>query len=399
MRLATIRAAGELAVPFTSGILIGIGETRRERIEALLALRELHAEHGHIQEIIVQNFRAKPGTAMAGAPEPILEDLLWTIAVARLILPPEMSIQAPPNLNPGALDRAARRRHQRLGRHLAGDARPRQSRGAVAGPRAPAAGDRGGGQGAGRAAADLSALRPGAGALARTRHAQRRSSSTPMPRAMRARTAGSPARHRTPVAALAGRGRAERASCGRSSNRARAGRPLGEAEVVRLFAARGREVDVVCQAADALRQEVNGDRVAYVVNRNINYTNVCYFRCRFCAFSKGKLAENLRGPPYDLDLDEIARRAGEAWERGATEVCLQGGIHPDYTGETYLEICRAVKAAAPDIHVHAFSPLEVRQGAQTLGISLGEFLAELKAPGSAPCRAPRPRSSTTRSGA
>jgi FO synthase len=114
-----------------------------------------------------------------------------------------------------------------------------------------------------------------------------------------------------------------------------------------------------------------------VVNRNINYTNVCYFRCRFCAFSKGRLAENLRGMPYDLDLEEIARRAREAWQRGATEMCLQGGIHPDYTGLTYLDICRTVKEAAPDIHVHAFSPLEVWQGAHTLGMSLHDFLAEL----------------------
>ena len=109
-------------------------------------------------------------------------------------------------------------------------------------------------------------------------------------------------------------------------------------------------------------------RVSYVVTRNINYTNICYFRCKFCAFSKGKLSENLRGRPYDLDLDEIARRALEAWERGAVEVCLQGGIHPDYTGATYLAICRAIKDAVPGMHVHAFSPLEIAQGAATLGI-------------------------------
>ena len=150
---------------------------------------------------------------------------------------------------------------------------------------------------------------------------------------------------------------------------------------MRLFAARGGEAEAVCRAADELRQEVSGERVAYVVNRNINYTNVCYFRCRFCAFSKGKLSENLRGPAYDLELEEIARRTREAWERGATEMCLQGGIHPDYSGQTYLDICRTVKQAAPEIHVHAFSPLEVWQGAHTLKISLGDFLAELKRAG------------------
>ena len=162
---------------------------------------------------------------------------------------------------------------------------------------------------------------------------------------------------------------------------ARDGQPLGEADIVRLFAARGREAEAVCRQADELRAEVNGARVSYVVNRNINYTNVCYFHCRFCAFSKGKLAEDLRGVPYEVDLEEIARRTREAWQRGATEICLQGGIHPDYTGQTYLDICRTVKAAAPDIHVHAFSPLEVWQGARTLGLPLREFLAELRGAG------------------
>jgi FO synthase len=150
---------------------------------------------------------------------------------------------------------------------------------------------------------------------------------------------------------------------------------------VALFVARGSDFERVCAAADALRAAVNGERVAYVVNRNINYTNVCYFRCQFCAFSKGKLSANLRGRPYDLALEEIQRRCREAWERGATEVCLQGGIHPDYTGATYLAICRAIKAVTPDIHIHAFSPLEVTQGARTLGLPVPAFLAELKAAG------------------
>ena len=121
---------------------------------------------------------------------------------------------------------------------------------------------------------------------------------------------------------------------------------------------------------------MRGETVTYVVNRNINYTNVCGYRCQFCAFSKGKMSENLRGKPYVLDLDEIERRAREAWDRGATEVCLQGGIHPAYTGETYLDICRRIKQTVPGLHIHAFSPLEVWQGAQTLGVSLEAFLAQ-----------------------
>ena len=124
---------------------------------------------------------------------------------------------------------------------------------------------------------------------------------------------------------------------------------------MRLFAARDADYRHVTQAADALRRAVSGDVVRYVVNRNINYTNICYFRCKFCAFSKGRTHEDLRGSPYDLAIEEITRRAIEAWDRGATEVCLQGGIHPDYTGATYEAICRAIKAVVPEMHIHAFS--------------------------------------------
>ena len=150
---------------------------------------------------------------------------------------------------------------------------------------------------------------------------------------------------------------------------------------MRLFRARGDEFVAVSTAADDLRRRVNGDAVTYVVNRNINYTNICSYRCSFCAFAKGKASADLRGRPYDLTLDEICRRAEEAWDRGATEVCMQGGIHPSYTGATYLDICRAVKRTVPGLHVHAFSPLEVWQGARTLGLSLEQFLTELKAAG------------------
>ena len=156
---------------------------------------------------------------------------------------------------------------------------------------------------------------------------------------------------------------------------------LTEIDIVELFQARRQDFTAVCRAADNLRHDVNGDIVSYVVTRNINYTNICSFKCQFCAFSKGKLGENLRGRPYDLELSTIADRAWEAWERGATEVCMQGGIHPSYTGRTYIDICRAVRESAPGIHVHAFSPLEVFQGAKTLGLAVSEFLGELKSAG------------------
>ncbi len=382
IRLATIRAAGEAAAPFTSGILIGIGETRRERIEALLHLRALHEEFGHLQEVIVQNFRAKPGTPMADAPEPSLDDHLWTIAVARVVLGAAMNIQAPPNLSPGALPRLIA-----AGINDWGGVSPVTPD--HVNPEAPwpeldeLARQT---EAAGKTLVERLAIYP-----AYARDLDRWVDPALRTPVLRATDAAGLARGNSWVAGadmqlpvLPKRGAERRGRDGeldRIVDQTQNGRSLAEADVVRLFAAHGREFDLVCEAADALRAAVSGENVSYVVTRNINYTNVCYFRCQFCAFSKGKLSENLRGKPYDLDLDEIKRRVREAWARGATEVCMQGGIHPDYTGATYLAICRAVKEAVPGVHIHAFSPLEVWQGAKTLGRTVPDFLAELKAAG------------------
>jgi FO synthase len=385
LRLETIRLAGEAAVPLTSGILIGIGETRRERIEALLALRELHDRHGHLQEVIVQNFRAKPETRMASAPDAALEEQLWTIAVARLVLGAEMNIQSPPNLNPGALG-------QLVGAGI-------NDWGGVSpvtpdhvNPEAPwphldvlerATNAAGKGLVERLAIYPTYARRPDRWLDARLSSAVLHLSDAAG--FARAETWSPGVATAVPERELASIGapRPAHLDAGlmRVLERAQAGADLTEAEIVRLFAARGQEFTAVSAAADELRASVNGDAVTYVVNRNINYTNVCYFRCQFCAFSKGKLSENLRGRPYDLDLTEIRRRTREAWARGATEVCMQGGIHPDYTGATYIDICRAVKEAAPRIHVHAFTALEVWQGAETLGVGVPDFLAMLREAG------------------
>jgi FO synthase len=161
-------------------------------------------------------------------------------------------------------------------------------------------------------------------------------------------------------------------------SRATEGKRLDEAAVASLFTARGSAFHAVVEAADAMRKAQNGDLVRYVVNRNINYTNICAYRCSFCAFSKGKGADHLRGKPYEVDLAEVSRRSAEAWDRGATEVCMQGGIHPRFTGRTYLDLLAAAKEGAPGIHVHAFSPLEVSHGAETLGVSLEDFLIMLR---------------------
>jgi len=376
-RLATIAAAGEAAVPFTSGILIGIGETRRERIEALLALRALHRRHGHLQEIIIQNFRAKAGTRMAGHPEPSLEDHLWTIAVARILFGADANIQAPPNLAAGelaALVAAGINDWGGVSPVTPDHVNPERAWPALdALARATEA--------AGKTLVERLAIYPDyVREPARWLDPALR---TPVLRASDAQgfcraDPWMPGAGIAPPAVPLSR--VSRALAGILS-RATAGRRLDERDIAALFAARGGEVDAVCEAADALRRETAGDRVSYVVTRNINYTNICSYRCRFCAFSKGKLSDNLRGRPYDLALDEIARRATEAWERGAVEVCLQGGIHPDYTGATYLAICRAIKEAAPGIHIHAFSPLEIFQGARTLGLPVAEFLAALKEAG------------------
>jgi FO synthase len=159
------------------------------------------------------------------------------------------------------------------------------------------------------------------------------------------------------------------------------GTPPTREEIERLFRARGDQVDAIASVADVLREQAVGGTVTYVVNRNINYTNLCYFRCGFCAFSKGPRSLNLRGEPYLMGLDEIVAKAVEAWERGATEVTLQGGIHPDFTGNFYVDVVNAIKGELPDMHIHGFTPLEVWQGAETLGIPVRRFLEELKQAG------------------
>ena len=418
-RLATIEAAGEARVPFTTGILIGIGETRRERLDALLAIRELSERFGHVQEVIVQNFRAKPGTRMAAAPEPPLEELLWTCAAARLLLGSPWHIQAPPNLSyaefPRLLDagiddwggvspvtvdhvnpEAPWPELERLGEAT-------RSRGLELAPRLAVYPEY---------VAALQrwvdpAVAPGVLALADAdglareddwaAGARERPESPPVGAAALFEGAPSllPAASVSSKSVHLGNGSAPKMSQRTATSNLAPVSPstaealakvreeveLDEDDVAELFRARGGDFAAVVAAADALRREVCGDAVTYVVTRNINYTNVCYFRCGFCAFSKGKLAANLRGAPYLVPLDEIVRRCEEAWERGGTEVCLQGGIHPAFTGDFYVDLCRAIKQALPDLHVHAFSALEVWQGAATLGLSLRDYLQRLQEAG------------------
>ena len=377
-RLATLEGAGKARVPFTTGLLIGIGETRVERIEALLAIRALHERYGHIQEIIIQNFRAKPATRMARASEPTIDEHVWTIAAARLIFGSAMNIQAPPNLRPGALTKLVRAGINDWGGvspvtpdHVNPEAPwPHLDRLAEETGRA------------GRCLTERLAVYP-----EYVRQADDWASPHVRPAVLKLTDGQGYARDDSwfagadtpppeghlhlPVINVRQQGISQ------SLEKVVAGR-LDEKAIAALFSARGSASDDIVSTADELRRARNGDTVTYVVNRNINYTNLCTYGCRFCAFSKGRVSRGHRDKPYDLTLDEISRRTSEAWTRGATEVCLQGGIGARYTGNTYLAIVKAVKAAAPNIHVHAFSPLEITHGAETFGLPLEEYMARLR---------------------
>ena len=404
-RLATLEAAGELAIPFTTGILVGIGESRQDRIDALVAIAESHRRHGHVQEVIVQNFLPKAGTAMHQSPPCPPDEHLDAIALARLILPAEVHVQAPPNLSDdfGVLLDAGIDDWGGVSPLTADHVNPErpwpalerlrevtEARGFALAPRLTAHPefvrdpdrwidpglhfavlDRSDAEGLGRDD-------PGA------QFPQKVESITPVgddaevtlrgPRSTQWYSGAPvappllvPAPHDAITGAVA-----------EVLDGVRSGQEVGEEQILALFSARGPEVATVAAVADDLRREIVGDEVTFVRNRNINYTNVCTFKCRFCGFSKGPLSLNLRGNPYLLTLDDIAARAAEAAELGATEVCLQGGIHPDFDGDYYIEVTRAVKTAAPDLHVHGFTALEVTEGARRLGEPLEEYLGRLR---------------------
>jgi FO synthase len=382
-RLATLDAAGELAIPFTTGILVGIGDDRPGRLVALRAIAAAHARHGHVQEVIVQNFLPKPGTAMAKAPPCPPEDLQWAIAAARLVLPPDVHVQAPPNLSDdlGPLLHAGIDDWGGVSPVTADHVNPERAWPAL---------DilRGATEAAGHTLVPRMtvyptfALDPGrwldpalrfgvldasdAEGLARDGSWCSGGSEPPPPLL----------EETGPSHGVVGGGAVAEVLAGVAL-----GQEVGEAEIVTLFSARGPEVRLVAEAADDLRRRVVGDDVTFVRNRNINYTNVCTFKCRFCAFSKGPLSLNLRGAPYLLELDEITRRVVEAVDEGATEVCLQGGIHPNFDGDYYLHVLEAVRAGAADIHIHGFTALEVTEGARRSEVPLAEYLTRLKEAG------------------
>ena len=405
-RLATLEAAGRLAIPFTTGILVGIGETRADRVDALEAIAESHRRWGHIQEVIVQNFLPKPGTAMHAAPPCEGDEYLEAIALARLILPEEIHLQAPPNLSDdfGRLLDAGIDDWGGVSPVTADHVNPErpwpalerlravtEAKGFALAPRLtvypeyaldserwldqdmrfPVL-DRSDAEGLGRS--DDGGWYSGADAAPPQLLAP--------PLDQSATPAGANAQPSMLLATPSETGvltgqAATGGAVGEVLAGVRAGQEVGVEEIVTLFGARGPEVRSVAALADELRQNAVGDEVTWVSNRNINYTNVCTFKCRFCGFSKGPLSLNLRGDPYLLTLDDIAERTVEAAEAGATEVCLQGGIHPNFDGDYYIDVTRAVKDAVPDIHVHGFTALEVTEGARRLEEPLADYLRRL----------------------
>jgi FO synthase len=420
-RLATLEWAGELGIPFTTGILVGIGESEADRLAALEAIAASHRRHGHVQEVIVQNFLPKPGTTMRDHPACPPEEHVRAISLARLVLPAEVHVQAPPNLSdldrlgdlldagiddwggvsPVTPDHVNPERPWPAVDVLRGAT---EARGLVLAPRLtvypefaaepdrwldPATRfpvlDRSDAESLGRddpgatwPERHQAAANVGTGAevvqIGRRSTAWYSGADIHPPTLLDTDSSATASREtRMDPQTNRGGGAVAEVLAG-----VRAGQEVGEAEIVTLFGARGPEVAAVAEVADDLRRKAVGDTVTYVVNRNINYTNVCTFRCTFCGFSKGPLSLNLRGAPYLLSLDEVAARAVEAAERGATEVCLQGGIHPSFDGDFYLDVLRAVKTAVPGMHVHGFTALEVTEGAKRLGEPLAAYLTRLK---------------------
>ena len=424
VRLRVLEDAGRCNVPFTTGILIGIGETLTERADSIFAIRKVARQYNGIQEVIVQNFRAKPDTKMRDTPDAELDDLAATIAVARLVLGSKARIQAPPNLvgeqyglilragiddwggvspltpdhvNPErpwpAIDELAARTaaagltlrerltiyppylrepwlDPRLARHVAALADP--ATGLAADDALPHGlpwqePDGGwantgrqsvGWEGSGRT--DLHVTIDTTG-----RTSDRRDDFAEVYgdwQSLKERTSLSPPARLTPNVAAALR-QAERDPA-----------KLTDDQAIALLSADGQELEALAGIADALRHEVRGDDVTYVVTRNINFTNVCYTGCRFCAFAQRRTDADA----YTLSLQQIGDRAEQAWAAGATEVCMQGGIHPDLPGTAYFEIASEVKRRVPDLHVHAFSPMEVVNGASRTGLPIKEWLVRAK---------------------
>jgi FO synthase len=407
-RLATLEAAGELGIPFTTGLLVGIGDSRQDRLDGLRAIAASYERHGHVQEVIIQNFLPKLISGMRNAPACPPDEFLWTIAAARLILPASVHLQAPPNLSDdfGILLDAGIDDWGGVSPVTADHVNPErpwpeldrlrdvtEARGFTMAPRLTAYPefitdkltgpeqwidpslrfavlDRSDAEGLGRDD-------PGAHFPEQVSGTRDTGDGADVILVGDLSTQWYSGWNAHPPTLLPASARPVTGAVAEVLQGFSAGEELSIDQMVTLFEARGHEVVSIANVADELRREVVGDDVTWVHNRNINYTNVCTFKCKFCGFAKGKVSLNLRGTPYLLTLDDIQNRVREAWELGATEVTLQGGIHPSFDGDYYIDVCHAVKDAAPDMHVHAFTALEVNEGAKRLGEPLEKYLGRL----------------------
>ncbi|MFC4086472.1 bifunctional FO biosynthesis protein CofGH [Amycolatopsis samaneae] len=418
VRLRVLEDAGRSSVPFTTGILIGIGETHEERADALFAIRRVARTYGSVQEVIVQNFRAKPDTKMRATPDADLDELAATIAVARMVLGPKMRIQAPPNLIGRQYEKMLKagiddwggvspltpdhvnpemawpgvdelRRHTeelgftlrerlpvypeyvktgepwldpRIGEHLAALAEPETGLAIEeAIPKGiPWQEPDGGWQQSGRTELHVEVDTTG-------RTEEKRSDFDSVYgdwKEIGANIKAGPARFDADVRDAL-----------RSAEKDPAG--LSDDEAMALLHTDGAELDAFAKIADDLRREVNGDDVTFVVTRNINFTNVCYTGCRFCAFAQRRTDADA----YTLSLEQVGDRVDEAWAAGATEICMQGGIHPDLPGTAYFDLAAEVKRRQPGIHLHSYSPMEVVNGASRTNLSLRDWLIRAKEAG------------------
>ncbi|MGW7414819.1 bifunctional FO biosynthesis protein CofGH [Streptomyces sp. NPDC054863] len=427
VRLRALQDAGRSNVPFTTGILIGIGENFEERADSLFALRKTARAYHGIQEVIVQNFRAKPDTAMGRMPDAELEELAATIAVARHILGPGARIQAPPNLvddeyaliigagiddwggvspltpdhvNPERpwphIDQLAARTAdsgfalrerltiypefiQRGEPWLDPRLIPHVS--ALADPKTGMAKEDVRPTGLPWQEPDEAFTASGRTDLHHTidtegRTGDRRNDFDAVYgdwEALREAAAPGmvPSQINGDISRVDGEVKAALSQAADDPTK------LTDAQALTLLHADGPALDALCRIADTLRRDVVGDDVTYIVTRNINFTNVCYTGCRFCAFAQRRTDADA----YTLSLDQVADRAAQAWDVGAVEVCMQGGIHPDLPGTAYFDIARAVRERVPDMHVHAFSPMEVVNGATRTGLSFREWLTAAKEAG------------------
>jgi FO synthase len=422
VRLRTVEDASRSSIPFTTGILVGIGERPEDRIDSLLEIRRIARQYGAVQEVIVQNFRAKPDTAMRAAPDAEPAEYLAAIAVARVLLGPRMRIQAPPNLSgPEELGRllaagvddwggvspltpdhvnperpwpqlerlreltaaagfelrerlAAQPEYVRAGSPWA-DARVRPHLAALADPATGLAADvlpvglpwqeAAGAVSSGRTDLHVAIDREGRRTTARGDFDNAFGDWQVLAGQVKDRAAtGGAERLDSDVAAAL-----------RAAERDPAG--LTRDQALALVYADGPELDALCGLADQVRESAVGDVVTYVVNRNVNFSNVCYVGCRFCAFAQRETDADA----YRLSLAEVGDRVEQAWEVGATEVCMQGGIDPALPSTVHLDLAREVKRRCPDMHLHAFSPMEIISGASRMGVPVAEWLAEARAAG------------------